>query len=114
VIVAPLDQIEIGRRNAKRLGHGRLRQGPLIANAPDARPGKNLAFAQLRPPKPTMMSFTTHDKIAAKSGFDNLYKFTECLRQTSDSLTSIFGRFCCFFWLIIQCECKFSHRKSSD
>ncbi|MNX81847.1 hypothetical protein D3C86_1135500 [compost metagenome] len=39
-----LDEIEIGRRNRQRLGHGRLRQPQTIANAAHARACKNLVF----------------------------------------------------------------------
>src|SRR5690606_38057241 len=37
-----LDQVEIGRRDAEPRGHRRLRQALAVANAADARPGKDL------------------------------------------------------------------------
>lgn len=39
-----LDEIQIGRRDAKRLGHGRLRQLKAVADPPDPRPRKDLVL----------------------------------------------------------------------
>ncbi|MCY1241998.1 hypothetical protein D9M72_549340 [compost metagenome] len=45
-----LDQIEVGRRDAKRFRHGRLRQRQPVADAADAWPGKDLVLSHLSLP----------------------------------------------------------------
>ena len=108
-----LDQVQVRRRNTERLGHRRLGQAPLVADAPDAWAGKYLAFAHLVLPTHNG-SFTIHDKIAVKFIFDKIYKFTVPSSQNSDSITSIISSFYWFFWRTNNLDCKSGHRKSAD
>ncbi|MEY9100263.1 hypothetical protein ABIA24_003172 [Sinorhizobium fredii] len=72
-----LDEVQVGRRDAERLRHGRLRQLKAVADPSDARSGEDLVLGHLSLPL----------QIFPQSTFDKIYIFTGSHCQTQDKLT---------------------------